>query len=85
MSGKNLRNLAEVVRDEMVMKEKIMNFLEGGPKTFPEMAKHLGKPVNEVIYWMMSLRRYGEIEEIGKANADGYFSYEAVHSEKEAH
>ena len=83
MSGKNLRNLSEIIRDEMVMKAKILEFLELGPKTLPEMTKHLNAPSNEVIYWVMGLRRYGVIEETGKANADGFFKYEAVKAKED--
>lgn len=85
MSGKNLRNLAEVIRDEMVMKQKILSFLEEGPKTIAEIAASLESPDNEVMYWVMGLRRYGVIEEVGKANADGFFKYEAVEGKEDGH
>jgi hypothetical protein len=85
MSGKNLRNLGEVVRDEMVMKEKILEFLEDGPKTLPQMAMHLNAPANEVIFWVMGLRRYGVIEEVGKPDSEGYFSYEAIDKKDGGH
>jgi hypothetical protein len=44
MGNGNLRNLQEVVRDEMVNKQKILEFLSTGPKTLPQIAEHLSYP-----------------------------------------
>ena len=34
-----------------------------------------GQPSPEVVCWVMAMRRYGMVEEHGKADADGYFAY----------
>lgn len=66
---------SEMLRDEMVMRDRIAVLLRPGPLTIPEIAERLGEPSPEVVCWVMAMRRYGMVEEHGKADADGYFSY----------
>jgi hypothetical protein len=76
MENRRVRNLGEVLRDEMVMKDEIITLLQNGPKTIPEIAGALGFPSHEVMQWVMAMWRYGKLEETGKANDDGYFQYQ---------
>ena len=76
-----VRDRAEVMRDEWVMRDKIAALLVDGPKTVPQIAEGLGHPVPEVMLWMMAMRRYGAIAEKGRPDEDGYFHYELA-SEK---
>jgi hypothetical protein len=70
------RLLAEVLRDEMVMQRPILALLQKAPMTVPQVAEALGKPEREVMLWMAAMWRYGLVAETGKANRDGYFSYQ---------
>ncbi|HHE46460.1 MAG TPA: MarR family transcriptional regulator [Bacteroidetes bacterium] len=70
------RGVAEIMRDEMVMRDKIIAVLQDGPKTIVEIAESLGCPSHEVMYWVMAMWRYGRIEETAvKPDDDGYFKY----------
>jgi len=69
------RDPAEVMRDEMLMKEKIASLLREGPRTIPEIAIALDCPDREVTLWVMALRRYGALEEIPKPKAEDYYRY----------
>jgi len=75
MEKKVTRDLAEVLRDEMYMRDKITNLLREGPKTIVEIAVGMGCPSNEVMKWVMSMRRYGIIIEMPKERADDYYQY----------
>ena len=75
MAGEPRRDPSEVMRDEMLMKEKISSLLREGPKTIPEIAFALDCPDREVTLWVMGLRRYGALEEIPKPKADDYYRY----------
>jgi predicted transcriptional regulator len=66
------------MRDEMLMKEKIMSLLREDPRTIPEIAGALRRPAREVTLWVMALRRYGVLEELPKAKADDYYRYKAA-------
>ncbi len=79
MTGRaELRNLKEVLRDEMVERDRIAGVLRAGPKTLPEIAAALKAPTHEVTKWVMGMRRYGRIRELPKARADDYYRYELV-------
>lgn len=77
MTGRTvLRNLGEVLRDEMVERDRIAAVLHQGPKTLPEIARALGAPDYEVTKWVMAMRRYGRVHELPKNRADDYYRYE---------
>jgi predicted Rossmann fold nucleotide-binding protein DprA/Smf involved in DNA uptake len=71
-----VRDRAEVMRDEWVMRDKIVAALTDGPKTVPEIAEALGQPLPEVMLWVMAMRRYGAVAEKGRPDEDGYFHYQ---------
>jgi hypothetical protein len=75
MHSQEARDRAEVLRDEMVFKDRIIALLRQGPKTIPEMANALGSPSPEVVLWVMAMWRYGTLVEAGEADDDGYFQY----------
>ncbi len=73
------RGLAEVLRDEMVMKDKIFDLLREGPKTIPEIAEDLERPSHEAMLWVMALWRYGTVVEVEKNRTEEYFQYKLNH------
>ena len=80
MSDK-VRDPREVIRDEMLMRDRVLAVLKDGPKTVPEIADAMGYPVNEVMYWVMAARKYGYIEEIKEPTEDDYYQYMLVKNE----
>lgn len=58
-----VRDLREVIREEMFMRDRILKILQDGPKTVPEIAGALGCPSHEVMYWVMGMRKYGHVAE----------------------
>jgi len=82
MERKVPRNLGEVLRDEMYMRDQILKVLSGGPKTIAVIAGELGYPSDEVLRWVMGMRRYGLIIEMPKARADDYYQYKLREQEE---
>ena len=70
------REFREVIREEPVMRPRILAALAEGPRTVPQIAEAIGAPADEVVYWIMGMRRYGWLAEIKGATADGFFQYE---------
>ncbi len=70
-----MRDLLEIAQDEFLMRDRIAGLLEAGPKTIPEIAAALERPAREVVVWLFGMRRYGRVEEVGRADIDGYFKY----------
>lgn len=77
------RDDSEIMRDEMIMRDKIRDLLTEGAKTIPELAETLDAPSHEVVLWVMGMRRYGAVEEVGRPNDNGYFQYALAREEKE--
>ena len=80
--GKIRRDIYEVVHEEMIMKDRIAKILKNGPQTIPEIAEAMGYPSHEVTIWLFAMRRYGEVEAVGKPDVDGYFKYGLARSQK---
>jgi predicted Rossmann fold nucleotide-binding protein DprA/Smf involved in DNA uptake len=72
------RELREVVREEPVMRARILAALLDGPLTVPEIAAAIDAPTAEVVVWVMGMRRYGWLAEVKGATDDGYFRYEST-------
>jgi predicted Rossmann fold nucleotide-binding protein DprA/Smf involved in DNA uptake len=70
-----LRDPREIIREEPMMHAPILAALGSGPLTVPEIAEHLGHPANEVLFWVMGMRRYGHLVEVEDPTDEGYFRY----------
>ncbi len=75
MEKKGMRNLPEVLRDEMVMHQRILDLLKDNAMTIPQLAETLNMPSWEISMWIMSMRRYNLVTELPKSRADDYFQY----------
>lgn len=79
-----LRDPREIIREEPMMHSPILWALRAGPLTVPEIAEHIGQPSNEVLFWVMGMRRYGHVVEVSDDTSptdEGYFRYASVHQE----
>jgi len=72
------RDPREVIREEPVMRPRILAALAAGPLTVPQIAEAIGAPKHETVFWVMGMRRYGWLAEIKGSDADGYFQYETT-------
>ncbi len=79
-TGKIRRDIREIVHDEMIMKDRIAKILKDCPRTIPELAEAMKYPSHEVTIWLFAMRRYGEVEVVGKPDVDGYFKYRLVNT-----
>ena len=75
------RSVREIVRDEQVMRRRVLAALADGPLTVPELAAALERPSHEVMFWVMGLRKYGWLAEIKEVTDDGYYRYQVVERE----
>ena len=78
MNGEVVRDPREIIREEMLMRDRIMDVLKDGPQTVPEIAQVLGCPSHEVMFWVMGMRKYGYVSETGEVTDEGYHRYKAV-------
>ena len=73
-----LRDPREIIREEPQMHAPILAALRAGPLTVPEIAEQIGHPSNEVLFWVMGMRRYGHVVEVEDPTEEGYFRYAGV-------
>ena len=78
MTTSPVRDIREVVREEPVMRPRILAAVHDEPHTVPEIAAAIGAPADEVLMWVMGMRRFGWLTEIKGVGADGYFRYEST-------
>jgi len=53
--------------------------LAGGPCTVPELAEEMGEPSHEVLWVLMAMKKYGEIEE--GEERESYHEYSLIEKE----
>lgn len=73
-----LRDPREIIREEPLRHAPILAALKTGPLTVPEIAEKIGYPSNEVLFWVMGMRRYGHVVEVEDPTDEGYFRYASV-------
>ncbi len=57
------------------IKKAILEALKDGEKSVPELTEILKMPGHEVMYYLMSLQKYGFVETASLDDSDEYFSY----------
>jgi hypothetical protein len=72
------RDVREVIRDEHLMRNRILKLLADGPLTIPELAEGLSRPTFEVTFWVMGMRKYGYVTEVKEVTDEGYYQYQAI-------
>ena len=75
------RPIREIIREEHLMRNRILKLLEAGALTIPEIAEGLGSPTAEVTFWVMGMRKYGYVREEKEVTDEGYFCYQAIERE----
>jgi hypothetical protein len=79
--GTTGREIREIIREEPLMRSRILDALANGPLTVPEIAEAIEHPTHEAMYWVMGMRRYGWVREIKDVTPEGYFRYQIVQKE----
>lgn len=72
-----IRDVREIIREEMIMRDKILSVLGEDSMTVPEIAHYLSCPSHEVMFWVMGMRKYGYVTE-KELTDEGYYKYGAV-------
>ncbi len=71
------RDVREIVREEPLVRSRILDALADGPHTVPEIAAAIGAPENETMLWVMGMRKYGLLTDLPEPEGD-YFRFKAV-------
>lgn len=52
-------------REQRAMQQSISQFIRETPKTVPQIAAEIGKPLHEVLWFVAALKKYGIVVEAG--------------------
>ena len=63
--GATVEKAQILVKEQMQMQKSICDFIAETPKTVPEIATAIGKPANEVLWFISALKKYGIVVEAG--------------------
>jgi predicted Rossmann fold nucleotide-binding protein DprA/Smf involved in DNA uptake len=63
-------------REQLAVRRKLVDALQSGPKTVPELARQTELPRHEVFWHLMAMRKYGQVAE--GEELDQFFSYALV-------
>jgi DNA-binding IclR family transcriptional regulator len=66
------RDVREIVREEPLVRSRILAALADGPHTVPEIAAAIGAPENETMLWVMGMRKYGLLTDLPEPEGDYY-------------
>ena len=73
------RVVSQVAKDNMKqfskVKKAIMDALKEGDMTVDQMAKKINMPKDELMFYLMSLLKYGHVQTGALDDMDEYFSY----------
>jgi predicted transcriptional regulator len=76
---KQTRTVSEEVKSKVknynAIKKKILAALEERPKTVPELVKELNEDAQTVTFYLMTLRKFGNVETDEVDDNDEYFFY----------
>jgi DNA-binding IclR family transcriptional regulator len=73
------RDIREVIREEPLMRDHLLAALAEGPLSVSELAEAAGAlPPNEVMVWLMGMRKYGYVVEEKASGRALEYRYAAV-------
>ncbi len=67
------------LKEQQAFRRKLQAVMKDGPKTIPEIAALADLPADQVLYHVMSMKKYDLVREVGK-NAE-YYQYALAEGE----
>lgn len=77
--AKKLHQINELARENSrryrEIRKSIRKCLQDGPKTIPQIADALKLPSDEVTFYLMTCRKFGQVDVTGIDDMDEYYLY----------
>jgi len=77
-----IKRKLERSQEQAKIREELTGALMDGPKIVPEVAEATGMPSHEVFWWLMAMKKYGQVVE-GEQRGD-YFEYTLAQEQEQA-
>jgi len=76
---KKQRKATEMAKEKLKefnrMKKAIINALKQGPMTIPQIAEKINQPAHKVLFYLMTMYKFGMVEVDSIDDMDEYFFY----------
>ncbi|MBE0650076.1 MAG: hypothetical protein IH595_04460 [Bacteroidales bacterium] len=76
------REVTEQLKYFTKTKNQLIKVLKEGEKTIPQLSEILGLPTDEVMFQLMSLLKYGNVQAADMDDRDEYFYYKLKDDDK---
>jgi len=65
----------EMLKEQQAVRKTLMRAMRGGPHSVPQLAIDTDIPADEVLWHIASMKKYGEVEELGLDEDYEYYQY----------
>lgn len=63
--AQTVKKAQNLVRDQKQLHQGIIQAICETPKTIPEIASEVGQPTHEILWYVMVMKKYGDVVEAG--------------------
>jgi len=63
--ARSVERTQALFKEQKQLQQSICQFIRETPHTVPEIAREIGKPTHEVLWFLAALRKYGIVVEAG--------------------
>ena len=64
-----------MLKEQKAIRKTLMRAMRGGPHSVPQLAEDADLPADEVLWHIASMKKYGEVAEVGLDEDYEYYMY----------
>jgi hypothetical protein len=65
----------ELLKEQQAIRKKLHLALQDGPCSVPQLAEATSLPAHQVLWYVATMKKYGQVEEAGLDEAEEYYLY----------
>jgi predicted ArsR family transcriptional regulator len=70
-----LKQTQALLKEQQSIRRVLQHAMETGPQTIPQLAEATGMPSREVLWHVISMKKYGLVEEVAMNEDETYYLY----------
>ena len=73
-----VKTAQDLLKVQQAARKALERALSGGPHTVPQLAQITGLPAHEVLWYVATMKKYGQVVEAGTDEANEYYLYRST-------
>lgn len=73
--AEKVKQAQELLKQQQSVRKMLLQGLQDGPRSAPELAEATGVPAHEVLWYVATMKKYGLVEEAGMDEEGDYYRY----------